>query len=92
MSIDDIIKEMQDDEASDRAEQQKMATPIDYARLRSRSTGKTFAPQKVYYSIRNRRLKLYDCICGRHVINIEEADKLFGFTQEDDEDDERNTD
>jgi hypothetical protein len=34
-------------------------------------------PQLVYYYIRKGELKLEDCICGRHVIDVEAADMFF---------------
>jgi hypothetical protein len=88
MGIDDVIREMKDDELSDRTVEQNKATPIDYARLRSRTTGKKMAPQKVYYAIRTGRLELEDCNCGRHVIDIDKADKLFNLHQEVESDEE----
>lgn len=88
MGIDDVIREMQEDEKRDRTHDQKKATPIDYARLRSRTNRNKMAPQKVYYAIRNNRIELENCICGRHVIDIEAADKHFGFTAEEPADEE----
>jgi hypothetical protein len=87
MGIDDFIRQAREDELSDRVVKQNKATPIDYARLRSRTEGVPFAPQKVYYAIRHQRLKLEDCVCGRHVIDINKADIHFGFVKEEDDGD-----
>ena len=90
-SIDDLFKQMEEDELTDRAETLAKLTPIEYAKLHS------MAPQKVYYAIRNGKLEKETCICGRKVIDVAAADELFGFkkdpTPEDDNnDDETETD
>lgn len=88
MGIDDFLKQVEEDERADRLEEQRKATPIDYARMVARQTGQSFPPQKVYYNIRNKKLALEDCICGRHVIDIETANKLFGLKKETGDNDE----
>jgi hypothetical protein len=84
MGIDDFLKQVQEDEDNDRVEDQTHATPIDYARSRSKP-GNTLAPQRVYYALRNHKLDDYTCQCGRRVISIEEADEYFGFKKEPEE-------
>ena len=76
MGIDDFLKQIQEDEQEDRIRQQTKATPIDYARSRS------ITPQKVYASLRNHKLAKHQCECGRKVIDIQEADELYGFKKE----------
>lgn len=88
--IDDLFRQMQEDELSDKVETTTHATPIEYARARG------MAPQKVYYALRNHRDKLNteQCKCGRRVLDITLADNYFGFTEETEdasEDEEDNT-
>lgn len=56
------------DEMSDSAK----LTPKEYARFRSISS-----PQLVYYHIRNGKIELETCICGRAVIDVKAADEFF---------------
>lgn len=76
--IDDLFRQMQEDELADKVETTTHATPIEYARARG------IAPQKVYYALRNHRDKLNTehCKCGRRVLDIELADNYFGFKDE----------
>lgn len=76
MGIDDFLKAIQEDEQHDRVATQTKATPIDYARSRG------IAPQKVYKSLRLGKLQWHGCECGRRVIDIAEADELYGFVEE----------
>jgi hypothetical protein len=64
--IDDAIKAMQDD-----SEGATKLPPIQYAHLRG------LYPQKVYAALRKGKLQWNTCDCGRKVVVIEEADKLF---------------
>lgn len=75
MGIDDLFRQMEADELSDKIELTTHATPIEYAKSRS------MAPQKVYYALRNHgdKLKTEHCKCGRRVLDIELADDYFGF-------------
>lgn len=86
--IDDLFRQIQEDELTDKVETTTHATPIEYARARG------MVPQKVYYALRNHRDKLNteQCKCGRRVLDITLADSYFGFTQgdTDDEDGEGN--
>jgi hypothetical protein len=88
MGIDDLWKQIEEDEREDKIEATSHATPIEYAKSRG------MAPQKVYYALRNHKDKLTteQCQCGRRVLNIEAADIYFGITNEPinegDEDDE----
>lgn len=72
-TLDDVIRQMQLDEVEDA----EYATPVNYAKIRPKLT-----PQLVYYRIRTKKLPVYICQCGRKVIKIEDADKLFGFVEE----------
>jgi hypothetical protein len=65
--IDDILKEMEKDDL----EGATKLPPIQYGKLRG------IYPQKVYAALRAGRLKWDRCECGRRVVNVEEADKLF---------------
>lgn len=73
--IDDLWKQIQEDELADKIEITTHATPIEYARSRG------MAPQKVYYALRNHKDKLNteQCKCGRRVLDIELADIYFGI-------------
>lgn len=82
MGIDDFLKQVEEDEQHDRVAAQTLASPIDYARSRD------IAPQKVYKSLRDKRLEWTHCGCGRKVIVIAEADELYGFKEEADDEDQ----
>jgi len=69
--MDELLEQMEADELEDRLDHQTLATPIDYGRMRG------IVPQKVYYRIRTGILPTKTCPCGRRVVDIEEADKLF---------------
>jgi hypothetical protein len=79
MGIDDLLKQMMEDEREDRLATQTLSRPIEYARSRG------FAPQKVYAALRNKKLDWHICDCGHKCVNIEEADELFGIKKEEDE-------
>jgi hypothetical protein len=68
--IDDAIKAMEDD-----TEGATKLPPIQYAKLRG------IYPQKVYAAIRNKKLAQVWCDCGRKVVIIDDADKLFQLGQ-----------
>jgi predicted site-specific integrase-resolvase len=55
----------------EQAEEVGFLTPREYAKIRG------IAPQMVYYHIRNKRIEVEHCRCGRKIINVEEADKVF---------------
>ncbi len=88
-TIDDFIRAIQEDERQDKAEHFKKLPPIEYARLRK------MVPQRVYYFLRQHRnhtrdkcksgkhIQLEDCICGRRVLDVEEADFFFNIKQSD---------
>jgi hypothetical protein len=77
-NLDELVRQMQLDEVEDA----EYVTPVNYAKIRPKLT-----PQLVYYRIRTGKLVPYQCACGRKVIKIEEADKVFGFTNEEEETD-----
>lgn len=76
MGIDDLIKQIEEDELADAAELGTMK-PTRYAKLRG------LYPQQIYAAIRNNKLKSSICACGSKVINVEEADILFRVKNED---------
>lgn len=51
-------------------------SPKEYAELRIRRFPK-LSPQLVYYYLRNGKLKSEQCICGRLVVDVAEADEFF---------------
>jgi len=48
-----------------------MMSPIDYAKRRG------IYPQQVYKALRDKRLNPTTCECGRKVVVVDEADRLF---------------
>lgn len=76
MGIDDLLRQMQEDEEADKLETQTHATPIEYARSRG------IRPQRIYYYLRNRKLVSSNCQCGRRVIDMAEADELLGIKRD----------
>lgn len=67
LSTDELIAQMQRDEL----EGASKLSPRDYGKLRG------IAPQLVYYHIREGHIKKETCLCGRSVIDIEQADIYF---------------
>jgi hypothetical protein len=65
--LDDLIRQLEDFEL----EGAEKMSPREYARFRK------IAPQRVYYYIKNGRIKLEECICGRRVIDKAAADEVF---------------
>lgn len=76
MGIDDLIRQMREDELSDRAQEATKLSPIEYARLRK------IAPQRVYQKIRAGKLTKEECVCGRSVIDVADADVAFSIKVE----------
>lgn len=74
---DELLQMIEEDELEDQAAVQTHMSISDYARLRH------ITPQNVHYYIRNKRLNKYKCICGKPVINIEEADIALRFKETD---------
>lgn len=71
-TLEDLFREMEEDERHDRIEATGKASPIEYARMRN------IIPQKVYYFIRRGKLELSPCgECGRKVVDVSEADKVL---------------
>jgi hypothetical protein len=70
-SMDELLAQMEADELEDKLSEQTKATPVEYGRLRG------VAPQRVYYYLRTNKLGRQTCDCGRKVIDIDEADRLF---------------
>lgn len=66
-NTDELLEQMRLDELGDA----EKLSPREYASLRKRT------PQLVYYYIRQGEIKSEKCICGRKVIDVAEADKLF---------------
>lgn len=67
-NLDDLIEQMKRDDL----EGATKLPPIQYAKLRG------MYPQKVYSALRNRKLEATTCECGRKVIIVADADRLFG--------------
>jgi hypothetical protein len=82
MDIDAFIKQIQVDELADKAEQTAKLTPIEYARIRG------MRPQRVYYALRNGKLRRETCACGRFVIDVALADAYFEAKEESQDDEE----
>lgn len=70
---DELLRMIEEDELSDKAEVVKRMAISDYAKLRH------VTPQLVHYYIRNKRLAKHKCDCGRYVVDVEEADLAMGF-------------
>ena len=51
-------------------------SPREYAQLRRKRFPK-LSPQLVYYYLRTEQLTAETCICGRPVIDVQEADEFF---------------
>lgn len=73
---DELLRMIEQDEAEDGLVEQTHMAISEYARARH------ITPQLVHYYIRNKRLKKHRCVCGRYVINIEEADIALKFKEE----------
>jgi hypothetical protein len=67
LNMDELIAQMERDEAEDA----KLITPVDYAKIRP------FSPQQIYYHIRRGHIKSLRCACGRNVIEKAAADEYF---------------
>ncbi len=65
--IDDLINEMEGFEH----EGATKLSPREYGKARD------IAPQLVYYYIRNKKIAVEFCLCGRKVIDVETTDKFF---------------
>lgn len=84
MGIDDLIKQMQEDERRDKATTVNKLTPIEFARLHG------MTPQKVYQHLRKHRghescdkhLALVPCDCGKMVLDVKAAKEYFGIKEE----------
>lgn len=53
----------------------KLQSPIEFAKERG------MAPQMVYYYIRQGTIEPLECLCGRHVIDAEQANKALKAKQ-----------
>jgi hypothetical protein len=75
VGIDDLARQIAEDEAADKEELTRRGllkmSVIEFARKRK------MQPQLVYYYIRAGHIKQEECICGRPVIDIESADKYL---------------
>jgi hypothetical protein len=73
LSVEELFAQIALDELEDSTSFVR-AKPIPYARSRG------IAPQKVYYLIRNNRLKYEPCgLCGTMTVDVEEADVGIGL-------------
>ena len=78
MNLDEVAAQMALDELSDSG----WMTPINYAKMRK------LYPQRVYRAIREDKLGHKRCDCGRVVVSVADADVLFGFAEEVEDDEE----
>jgi predicted site-specific integrase-resolvase len=78
MTSSDLPFDMPDelDDIAEQAEEVGKLTPREFAQLIG------VAPQMVYYYIRNGRINVERCICGRKVIDVETAKAVFAKTTE----------
>jgi hypothetical protein len=81
-NFDELEKLIEEDERKDGLEVARIMKPRDYARARS------IYPQKVYRALREGKLDWERCECGTYCILIKQADDLFGFTKDEEEEDE----
>lgn len=72
MGIDDFVRQIEQDMLEDEARSGYMK-PTQYAKLRK------MYPQRIYQAIRSDKLEVTICRCGSKVINVAEADEVFGF-------------
>lgn len=66
-NTDDLKRQMELDELHDATK----LSPRDYGKLRG------ITPQLVYYHVREGHIKKETCLCGRSVIDIDQADQFF---------------
>jgi hypothetical protein len=77
MGIEDLLRQIEEDEQQDALEALEYMSIGDYAR------SKKLRPQQVHYYIRNGQIKRYHCpCCGRMVIKVSEANAVFGENTE----------
>ena len=67
LTTDELVAAMERDEADGAVK----LSPREYAKMRGKK------PQLVYYYIRKNKIQLEQCICGRNVIDVAEADSFF---------------
>jgi hypothetical protein len=79
VNTEELLAQMELDELKDELSLQTKATPINYAKARG------IRPQKVYTALRSEKLSSEHCPCGRRVVDIVEADEVFGFKKETDD-------
>ena len=72
--LDALMQQMKADEKAD-AEESGFTTPIIYASTRG------IHAQRVYKALRDKKLSSEYCKCGRRIISVAEADKLFKFSK-----------
>ena len=75
---DELLAMMEEDERNDA----ELLSPIEYARARG------IYPQRVYKVIRQGKLTPEYCNCGRKCIRVTDADEVFGFKKEAEDEDE----
>jgi hypothetical protein len=79
METEELLAQMELDDLKDELSLQTKATPINYAKARG------MRPQKVYAALRSGKLTYQHCDCGRRVVDIAEADEVFGLNKETDD-------
>jgi hypothetical protein len=68
---DELMRQIEQDELEDKSHSVTKMSPMEYARARGMQA------QLVYYYIRTGKIQDHNCICGRRVLDIEEADAFF---------------
>lgn len=63
--------ELELEDIAEQADEVGFLTPREYGRLHG------IAPQLLYYYIRNKKLRIEICKCGRKVLDVKETDKFF---------------
>jgi hypothetical protein len=57
-------------------------TPREYAKYRSQATGTIVQAQLIYYYVRQHKIELDTCECGRRVIDVKLTDEFFRLKEE----------
>lgn len=75
-NADDLQRAIEADELADQYEEAQSGQTSMSVQEYAKAHG--IQPQLIYYYIRRKRIKLHPCgECGRKVIDIEDADKVF---------------
>jgi hypothetical protein len=75
LTFDEMVLQMEADEAADALQEAEYLSIGDYARARG------IRPQVVHYYLAKGKIKRHRCICNRWVINVKEANAAFEETE-----------